>query len=89
MNGLEEAVQVEEEGDESTDRQRVVEDHGATDSEQQGLTEDPDGLGAGAIDGVDGSGGDIGVAVLADHIAVVNGVVCSAVVGGDDAHPVE
>ena len=46
-------------------------------------------LGARAVDGVDLGGVDVGVAVVADDVAVVDDVVALAVVGGDDPDAVQ
>ena len=46
-------------------------------------------LGAGAVDGVDLGRVVVGVAVVADDVAVVEDVVALAVVRGDDAHAVQ
>ena len=70
-------------------RQLVVQDHRAADGQQRGLAEEAEHLGARAVDGVDLRGVVVGVAVVADDVAVVDHVVALAVVGGDDAHAVQ
>ena len=89
LDGLEEAVEVQEEGNQRTDGQGVVQHHRAADGQEEGLAQDADGLGARSIDGVDPAGGDVGVTVGADHVAMVERIVGSAVVGGDDPDTVE
>ena len=85
----EESVEIEEEGDQGADGQLVMGNHHAADAQDGGLTEIADELSPGSVDGVDLGGVQIGVPVGADHVAVVQHVVALAVVGGDDAHPVE
>ena len=69
--------------------QRVVHHHVPADAEQGGLAQPPHQLRAGAVDGVDVGRVDVGVAVLADDVAVVDDVAALAVVGGDDTHAVQ
>jgi hypothetical protein len=66
-----------------------VQDHVAADGQQDGLAEDAEQLGAGPVDGVDLRGVVVGVAVLADDVAVVEDVVPLPVVRGDDPDAVE
>ena len=63
--------------------------HLAADAQQGGLSQPAHQLRARAVEGVDVGGVDVGVAVLADHVAVMDDVVALAVVGGDDAHAVQ
>ena len=61
-------------------------DHRAADEQQHRLAHDADPLGGRAVLRVDLRGVVVGVAVLADHVAVVEHVVAGAVEAGDDAH---
>ena len=83
----EERRQVEQEGEELSDRQGAVEHHPAADEQQHRLPDDTDRLVGRAVDGSDGRGLDVGVAMLADEVGVMDHVVSSAVVGDDDPHP--
>ena len=67
----------------------VLQDHVAADAQQQRLAEDADHDGRGTVDGVGPTGVEVRVAVLADHVAVVQDVVALAVGGRDDADAVE
>ncbi len=89
LDGLEEPVQVQEEGDQGTEGEVVVGHHGAADGQHDGLAEDAQHLGARSVDGVDVGRVVVGVPVVADHVAVVDHVVALAVVGGHDADAVE
>ena len=89
LDGLEEPVEVQEEGEQGTDGQRVVQHHLPTDGQQRGLPEHTQHLGPRAVYRVDVGGVVVGVPVVADHVAVVDHVLALAVVGGDDAYTVQ
>ena len=89
LDGGEEAVQVQEEPHEHPERQAPAQHHVAPDAEQHTLPEHAEHLGARPVDGVDLGGVVVGVAVLADDVAVMDDVLALAVVGGDDAHAVQ
>ena len=89
LDGLEESVEVQEEGDQCTDLQGVVEHHLPADGQQHGLAHHAEELGPGAVEGVHVGRVIVGVAVVTHHVAVVDHVVPLAVVRGHDAHPVE
>ena len=81
----EERVEVEDEGGQLADREVVVQHHRSADEQQAGLAQPAEHLGAGPVDAVDPGGVVVGVAVLADDVAMVDDVVPLAVVGGHDA----
>ena len=89
LNGGKETAQVQEERHQPADGERAPHRHGPTDCQQCGLAQPAHELGAGAIDGVDLGGVDVGFAVLTDDVAVVDDVVHLAVVGRDDAHAMQ
>ena len=89
LDGGEEPVQVQEEGDQRAEGEGVVHHHVAADPEQRGLSQPPHQLGARAVDGVDLGGVDVGVAVLTHDVAVMDDVEPLAVVGGDHPHAVQ
>ena len=84
--GQEERVEVEDEGGELADGERAVAHHVAADQQQHRLAEQPDELGARAVDRGELGGVVVGVAVVADDVAVVQHVVAGPVEPGDDAH---
>ena len=88
LDGREEAVEVEEEGDQGTEAESVWwSDHVAADGRAaRAWPSDAEQLGARPVDGVDLRRVVVGVPVVADDVAVVDDVVALAVVGGDDAH---
>ena len=89
LDRLEEPVHEEEERRQLTDLQLMVQHHVAAHGQDHRLTDDAEELGAGAVDAVDTPGVVVGVAVLADHVAVIDHVVALPVVGRDDPHALQ
>ena len=90
LDGLEEPVEVEEEGDQGARRlswwwSTMVPPMAS----MTAWPMTPEHLGARAVEGVDVGRVVVGVPVVADHVAVVDDVVALAVVGGHDADAVE